>query len=68
MRYGIDTFADNFRRIREERGYTIKQLSEITELSEGTLVKTESIRSNPRLLTILILCEALDCEISDLIN
>ena len=52
----------------KERGYTIADLAERSDLSEDTIKRVLYRECDPRLSTICMLADALDCTIDDLIG
>jgi transcriptional regulator with XRE-family HTH domain len=57
-----------FRLLRLSRGWSLKKLSDISDISVATIRKIELGISNPSLLTVLALVEALDEPVDRLIN
>lgn len=56
------------RLLRVKRGWSLKKLSDISDISVATIRKIEMGVSNPSLLTVLALVEALDEPVDRLIN
>ena len=56
------------RLLRLARGWSLKKLSDISDISVATIRKIELGMSNPSLLTVLALVEALDEPVDRLIN
>lgn len=59
-------FAENLRKIRERRGFSQKELAEITDLSQPAISKFESGATNPNKRTIKILANALNVPYDEL--
>lgn len=58
----------NLRRARESRGFMQVDLALITTVSQETISKIETgATSNPKLETILKLCEALGIDLTELV-
>ena len=55
----IMTVGENIRRIRQERGLTLKQLGELVGVSEAYIRAYESGRRNPKLKSLEALAQAL---------
>ena len=52
MEQPTDTIADNLRNIRENRNFSLDQLSDLTGVSKSMLRQIETGRSNPTIATI----------------
>ncbi len=56
----------NLRRLREQRGFTLQDLSMMTSFTKGYLSKIENSGKAPPVSTLLALAKALDVDISEL--
>ncbi len=52
--------------IRDEKGISQKELSDILDMDDGSLRRIESGRTNPTTTTLLKLSEALEVEMKEL--
>ena len=64
----IMTVGENIRRIRQERGLTLKQLGEMVGVSEAYIRAYESGRRNPKLKSLEALAQALAVNVEVLTN
>ena len=64
----IMTVGENIRRIRQERGLTLKQLGELVGVSESYIRAYESGRRNPKLKSLEALAQALAVNVEVLTN
>ena len=62
------TVGENIRRIRQERGLTLKQLGEMVGVSEAYIRAYESGRRNPKLKSLETLAQALAVNVEVLTN
>jgi DNA-binding XRE family transcriptional regulator len=62
----IREFGQNVRRIRKERGLSQAELAELSGLHRTYISSVERGARNPTVLTILVLCRALQVEPGDL--
>lgn len=62
------TVGENIRRIRQERGMTLKQLGEMVGVSEAYIRAYESGRRNPKLKSLEALAQALAVNVEVLTN
>lgn len=62
------TVGENIRRIRQERGLTLKQLGEMVGVSEAYIRAYESGRRNPKLKSLEALAQALAVNVEVLTN
>ena len=62
------TVGENIRRIRQERGLTLKQLGEMIGVSEAYIRAYESGRRNPKLKSLEALAQALAVNVEVLTN
>lgn len=63
-----DTLATNLRRIRSERGYSLRDLAARSQVSKALLSRLERGDGNPALDTLFRIAAALDCAVSELID
>ena len=69
--YGSIDFTDlgkNITEIREDRGLTQEELSEIIGVSRKTISNWETANKKPRLQDLLKLCDALSCDLDYLLG
>lgn len=59
---------DNLRRIRKEKGLTMKQLGEMTDVTESMIQMVETGSRSPSFELLLKLGEALDCSVDELLD
>lgn len=59
---------ENLRRIRKAKGLTMKQLAEMTDVSESMIQMVEAGTRRPSFELLLKLGEALECSVDDLVN
>lgn len=62
------TVGENIRRLRKERGYTLKQLGEMVGVSEAYIRAYETGRRNPKQKSLEALADALDVNVEVLTN
>lgn len=55
-------------RTRARRGLTLRQLSELSGISEDAITAAEQARRRPRLTTLAKLSEALELDIDDVVD
>lgn len=63
-----DFIGSDLRKIREEKGITRKQIAEEMFISEETIRRIEKGENDPRLSTLVPICEYLDIDLRDIIN
>lgn len=56
------------RKKREEKGYTISKLAELTKMSKGHLSRIERGQTDPTITTLLRIATALQLEVKELYN
>ena len=66
--YNYDFIGSDLRKIREEKGITRKQIAEAMFISEETIRGIEKGENDPRLSTLVLICEYLDIDLRDIIN
>lgn len=59
---------ENLRRIRKAKGLTMKQLGEMTDVSESAIQMIEVGTRSPSFELLLKLGEALDCSVDELLD
>ena len=52
--------------LRTAKGYSLRELEEISGVSKTTINNIENGKANPTIETLLLLAKALDVELSDL--
>ena len=62
----MGTFTENFREIREQRGYSLYRLHDVTGISRATLSKYLSGLVSPRLNMLIAIADALHVSLDDL--
>ena len=62
----MGTFTENFREIREQRGYSLNRLHDVTGISRATLSKYLSGLVSPRLNMLIAIADALHVSLDDL--
>jgi transcriptional regulator with XRE-family HTH domain len=63
----LEGFAANVRRLREERGLSQTDLYNLADLHRTTLGRIESAKVQPPLTTLVIIADALEVTLDDLI-
>lgn len=63
-----DFIGSDLRKIREEKGITRKQIAEEMFISEETIRRIEKGDNDPRLSTLVPICDYLEVDIRDVIN
>lgn len=64
----MDAVADNVRRLRESRGLSLSQLSDLSGIAKATLFKVERGRTNPTLDTLAAIAETFDVSVPSLVT
>ncbi len=64
----LEAFGTRIRQLRKERGLTQEQLANLSELSRVSVYQIERGQTNPSLLTLLALAEALGCDMATLVS
>ncbi|MBR6795067.1 MAG: helix-turn-helix transcriptional regulator, partial [Clostridia bacterium] len=63
------TFSENLKRCKDERGYTIEELSRRSGVPVGTLSKLLSgVIAEPKMAVVLALAKGLSCSLSHLLD
>ncbi len=61
--------ADNLKRLRDKRGYSLEKVARLADLSLNTIVKIENgANQNPTIETLIKVSKALEVEVGDLIK
>jgi transcriptional regulator with XRE-family HTH domain len=61
--------ADNLKRLRDKRGYSLEKVARLSDLSLNTIVKIENgVNQNPTIETLLKIAKAMEVEVDDLIK
>lgn len=64
----MGTFTENFREIRERRGYSLNRLQGVTGISRATLSNYQSGRVSPPLNRLIAIADALHVSLDDLMG
>lgn len=59
---------ENLKKIRKQRGLTMKELGKLTDVSESMIQMLESGKRSPSFELLLKLGEALDCSVDELLD
>lgn len=61
--------ADNLKRLRDKKGYSLEKVARLSDLSLNTIVKIENkANQNPTIETLIKVAKALEVEVDDLIK
>lgn len=61
--------ADNLKRIRSKKGYSLEKVARLSELSLNTIVKVENgANKNPTIETLTKIAQALETSVDNLIK
>lgn len=61
--------AENLKRLRSKKGYSLEKVARLAELSLNTVVKIENgVNKNPTIETLMKLAKALEVDVNDLIK
>jgi len=61
--------AENLKRLRSKKGYSLEKVARLAELSLNTVVKIENgVNKNPTIETLMKLAKALGVGVNDLIK
>ena len=61
--------ADNLKRLRDKKGYSLEKVARLSDLSLNTIVKIENgANQNPTIETLIKIAKALEIEVDNLIN
>ena len=62
----MGTFTENFREIRERRGYSLNRLQDVTGIRRATLSNYQSGRVSPPLNRLIAIADALHVSLDEL--
>lgn len=62
----MGTFTENFREIRERRGYSLNRLQDVTGISRATLSNYQTGRVSPPLNRLIAIADALHVSLDEL--
>ena len=65
---GLASFAENLKKIRNEKKVTQEQLAYLSGLSLSQIARIETVQINPTLSTVFILCRALEVHPTELFD
>lgn len=61
--------ADNLKKLRDKKGYSLEKVARLADLSLNTIVKIESgVNQNPTIETLTKIAKALEVGVDDLIK
>ena len=61
--------ADNLKKLRDKKGYSLEKVARLADLSLNTIVKIESgVNQNPTIETLTKIAKALEVGVDDLIR
>ncbi len=61
--------ADNLKRLRDKKGYSLEKVARLSDLSLNTIVKIENgVNQNPTIETLIKITKAMEVEVNDLIK
>ncbi len=61
--------ADNLKRLRDKKGYSLEKVARLSDLSLNTIVKIENgVNQNPTIETLIKIAKAMEVEVDDLIK
>jgi transcriptional regulator with XRE-family HTH domain len=61
--------ADNLKRLRDKKGYSLEKVARLSDLSLNTIVKIENgVNQNPTIETLIKIAKALEVEVDDLLR
>ena len=61
--------ANNLKRLRKEKGYSLEKVSKLADLSLNTVAKVESgANTNPTIETLIKIATALDVDVNHLLK
>lgn len=63
----LEAFSENVRRLREERGLSQADLYKLADLHRTQLGRMEGGDAEPRLMTLVIIADALGVKVDDLV-
>jgi len=61
--------ADNLKRLRDKKGYSLEKVARLSDLSLNTIVKIENgVNQNPTIETLIKIAKAFEVEVDNLIK
>jgi len=61
--------ADNLKKLRDKKGYSLEKVARLADLSLNTIVKIENgVNTNPTIETLTKIAKALEVGVDDLIK
>ena len=61
--------ADNLKRLRDKKDYSLEKAARLADLSLNTIVKIENgVNQNPTIETLIKIAKALEVEVDDLLK
>ena len=61
--------ADNLKKLRDKKGYSLEKVARLADLSLNTIVKIENgVNQNPTIDTLSKIAKALEIKVDDLIQ
>jgi transcriptional regulator with XRE-family HTH domain len=61
--------ADNLKKLRDKKGYSLEKVARLADLSLNTIVKVENgVNKNPTIETLTKIAKALEVGVDDLIS
>jgi transcriptional regulator with XRE-family HTH domain len=61
--------ADNLKRLRDKKGYSLEKVARLSDLSLNTIVKIENgVNQNPTIKTLIKIAKALNVGVDDLLK
>ena len=61
--------ADNLKKLRDKKGYSLERVARLADLSLNTIVKIENgVNTNPTIETLTKIAKALEVGVDDLIK
>lgn len=64
----LKNIASNMKTFRQEKGYSLKKLSEESGISETAIVGWEQARRSPNLFSLMCVCDVLNCTVDEYIR
>ena len=64
----LQKFGEHVRVLREERGFSSAEMARLCLMDRGNYTRIESGKTNPTLITISILCQALEITYKELFD
>lgn len=62
---GIEAFAERFKAVRKEAGFTQQQLAFESGISLSQIARIETARINPTISTIFVLARAMEVDVEE---